>query len=122
MAVEVRKIKGEDNPADLFTKHLPCKDKYHSLVKLFGCECRDGRSLAAPLLRPLDAAVVGSVCAAEKLPHLHSPDDIEALFPRFEAPPDDGIIGDHGDWQAGGAANYESGSFVSNNPLGRVRE
>ena len=42
-AVEVRKIKGEENPADLFTKFLPSRDKIHQLVRLFGCEYRDGR-------------------------------------------------------------------------------
>ena len=53
-AVEVRKVKGEENPADLFTKHLPSKEKVHNLVKMFGCECREGRSAAAPLLRPME--------------------------------------------------------------------
>ena len=35
-AVEVRKVKGEENPADLFTEHLPSKEKVHNLVKMFG--------------------------------------------------------------------------------------
>ena len=34
-AIEVRKVKGEENPADLFTKHLPSQDNVHTLVKLF---------------------------------------------------------------------------------------
>ena len=53
-AIEVRKVKGEENPADLFTKHLPSRDKVHSLVRLFGCEYRDGRAASAPLLRKMD--------------------------------------------------------------------
>ena len=36
-AVEVRKVNGEENPADRFTKHLPSKEKVHNLVKMFGC-------------------------------------------------------------------------------------
>ena len=37
-AVAVRKVRGDVNPADLFTKHLPSKDKLHQLTSLFGCE------------------------------------------------------------------------------------
>jgi hypothetical protein len=85
-AVEVRKVKGEENPADLFTKYLPSKDKVHSLVNLFGCEYRDGRAESAPLLRPNDPQPVNSVDATVTLPHLHSEQDIEKLYPRFEAP------------------------------------
>ena len=51
-AVEVRKVAGEVNPADIFTKHLPRREKLHQLVRLFGCEYMDGRAAAAPLLRP----------------------------------------------------------------------
>ena len=38
-AIAVRKVAGEVNPADLFTKHLPSKDNLHHLTALFGCEC-----------------------------------------------------------------------------------
>ena len=51
-AIDVRKVKGDVNPADLFTKHLPCRDNIHQLVQLFGCEYKSGRSEAALLLRP----------------------------------------------------------------------
>ena len=44
-AIQVRKVRGDVNPADLFTKHLPSKDKIHQLVKLFGCEYRSGGRL-----------------------------------------------------------------------------
>ena len=54
-AIQVRKVRGDVNPADIFTKHLPSRDKVHQLVKLFGCEYRAGRSTAAPLLRPKDS-------------------------------------------------------------------
>ena len=85
--VEVRKIKGEENPADLFTKHLPSKEKVHSLVRLFGCDYRSGRAAAAPLLRPMDGSKsVNSIDSNLVLPHLHSPEDIERLFPVIEAP------------------------------------
>ena len=115
-AIEVRKVRGDVNPADLFTKHLPSKDKIHQLVKLFGCEYRSGRSEAAPLLRPQDTsggkggqpatghlptfviapAAVFTTSEGEEdhqiphdvntLPHMHSPEDMKRLFPILSAP------------------------------------
>ena len=115
-AIEVRKVRGDVNPADLFTKHLPSKDKIHQLVKLFGCEYRSGRSEAAPLLRPKDSsgdkggqsaagylptfmvapAAVFITDEGEEddqiphdmniLPHLHNTEDMKRLFPILSAP------------------------------------
>ena len=45
------KVKGDVNPADLFTKHLSSSDRVKMLVSLFGCEYRSGRATSAPLLR-----------------------------------------------------------------------
>ena len=56
--LEVRKIKGECNPADLYTKHLESKAKIEQLVGLFGGEFRGGRAEAAPQLRQDPATVV----------------------------------------------------------------
>ena len=50
-SIDLRKVKGEENPADLFTKHLTNQDKIKSLLDLFGCRYRDGRAAAAPILR-----------------------------------------------------------------------
>ena len=50
-SVELCKVRGDENPADLFTKHLTSRDKIHSLLDLFGCKYRGGRSVAAPVLR-----------------------------------------------------------------------
>ena len=44
-------MKGEVNPADLFTKHLPSRERVEKLIELFGCEYRGGRAESAPLLR-----------------------------------------------------------------------
>ena len=49
--IEVRKIKGTENPADLFTKHLPSEDKLKQLVGLFGCRFEEGRAVCAPKMR-----------------------------------------------------------------------
>ena len=54
-AIAVKKVRGEINPADLFTKHLASREKVHQLLGLFGCEYREGRAKSAPLLRPMDS-------------------------------------------------------------------
>jgi hypothetical protein len=43
-AIDLRKIRGDSNPADLFTKHLLGEDKVKSLVTLLDCEFRGGQS------------------------------------------------------------------------------
>ena len=50
-AIELRKVPGEANPADLFTKHLSSRDRIEQLVKLMNCEFRDGRAESAPQIR-----------------------------------------------------------------------
>jgi hypothetical protein len=50
-SIELRKVKGEENPADLFTKHLTSRDRIGCLLDLFGCRYREGRAAAAPVLR-----------------------------------------------------------------------
>ena len=130
-AIEVRKVRGDVNPADLFTKHLPSKDKIHQLVGLFGCEYRSGRSEAAPLLRPKDAsggqggqpatgylstfvvapAAVFVTAEGEEdrqtphdiniLPHMYGHEDMERLFPRLLAPEP---VPSSDDWEQAAAA------------------
>ena len=48
--LEVRKIVGGENPADLYTKHFESKAKMEQLGNLFGGEFRGGRAEAAPQL------------------------------------------------------------------------
>ena len=48
---ELRKVLGDKNPADIFTKHLESASKLNHLVELFNCEFRDGRPEAAPQLK-----------------------------------------------------------------------
>ena len=50
-ALEVQKVPGEENPADLFTKHLQSERKLQQRVKLFNCQFRGGRPSAAPALK-----------------------------------------------------------------------
>ena len=49
--IELRKVRGEVNPADLFTKHLTGSDRVESLLGLFGCHFSEGRAPNAPALR-----------------------------------------------------------------------
>ena len=98
------RVWGEVNPADLFTKHLPSREKVHQLLGLFGCEYREGRAAAAPLLRPHDVdgrqgghsaidmdlptcAVAESDVPHDvtRLPHKHSDNEISKLFPLITA-------------------------------------
>jgi len=49
--IVVRKVRGDDNVADLFTKHLTSRDRIAYLLRLLGCEYLDGRASCAPALR-----------------------------------------------------------------------
>ena len=49
--LELRKVRGEVNPADLFTKHLSSGDRITDLLRLLGCRFSGGRAAAAPLQR-----------------------------------------------------------------------
>ena len=104
-AITVKKVRGEVNPADLFTKHLPSREKVHQLLNLFGCEYREGRPSAAPLLRPhgpegrqggqsTEEPLPAYIAELEAqlhdiniLPHMHNRNDIEKLFPTIPAAP-----------------------------------
>ena len=72
-AIFVRKVRGEVNPADLFTKHLPRNDKVRQLLGLFECECRTGRAVSAPLLKPhgTDGRDGGHSAEGDPLPTLN---------------------------------------------------
>ncbi len=63
--IELRKIRREMNPADLFTKHLPGEDKVKSLVKLLSWECRGGCAATAPKLRHDGAGPTQELLAAD---------------------------------------------------------
>ncbi len=60
------KVRGEENPADLLTKHLSSKDKVRELLSMFGCEFRDGRPDAAPALRQGEGTTKGEMLVVEE--------------------------------------------------------
>ena len=49
--IDLRKVAGEVNPADLFTKHSLTRDRMKSLVSIFDCSFRGGRAESAPQTR-----------------------------------------------------------------------
>ena len=54
--VDLRKVAGEANPADLFTKHSLSRDRLMNLTALFDCEFRGGRAESAPQTRTAASA------------------------------------------------------------------
>ena len=66
-SLELRKVRGEVNPADLFTKHLPGEDKIKNLLGLFGCRFADGRAAEAPELRREKGQGYESILACDML-------------------------------------------------------
>ena len=49
--IDLRKVPGEDNPADLLTKHSLSRDRLEKLVELHGCGYLGGRAASAPKMR-----------------------------------------------------------------------
>ena len=88
---ELRKIAGEENPADLFTKHLESAAKLKQLIGLFNCEFAAGRAKSAPSLKRA-ATADGKPTASDseqavhltQLPHLMTSQAIEDNFPRVQ--------------------------------------
>ena len=72
-AIELRKVNGLVNPADLFTKHLKSRDRINQVVELFNCEYRDGRAMTAPELRKTKTTAVDS---GSKQAEIHLNDDV----------------------------------------------
>jgi hypothetical protein len=91
--VTLRKVAGEDNPADVFTKHLPTSEKLGSIMKLFDCKFLGGRAEAAPQLRREERPRTEMKDIDEEhgeinvLPHLHG-GDLDQLYPQLEAADD----------------------------------
>ena len=49
--VDLRKVDGDVNPADLLTKHSLSRERLLKLVELFNCKYTGGRAVSAPQLR-----------------------------------------------------------------------
>ena len=54
--LELFKVLGTENPADLFTKHVESAKKLEDMMRLFNCRFEAGRPAAAPQLKKGTAA------------------------------------------------------------------
>ena len=95
--IDLRKIDGERNLADLLTKHSLTREKLMKLVSLFDCEFRGGRADSAPQIRAgsgvkitmADADTMKVEDDETVIPHLRYRDEeMDRLYPRLEAPED----------------------------------
>ena len=117
--VDLRKVLGEQNPADLLTKHSISRQRLSDLVSLYGCRYLGGRAESAPLTRKgasgkvtmADAErMIGNATgddAAPVMPHLDlGQDELDAQYPPLQAPAEqhlEDLQDDHNDcvYQAG---------------------
>ena len=56
--VDLKKVLGEENPADLLTKHSISRHRLESLVTLSGCKYIGGRAESAPTVREGTSGIV----------------------------------------------------------------
>ncbi len=109
--LELRKVDGERNPADLLTKHSLSRKRTEMLVDIFGCQYLDGRAESAPQLRRGDMMRTTMAQASEDLgavqsgddegtqewpqpvmPHLaYSLDEMNTRHPRLHAPEEENL-------------------------------
>ncbi len=102
--VEIRKVAGLVNPADLLTKFSLSKERISELIRLLGCYFGEGRPSQAPALREgqvqrltmaeaeqqgLTAAITEAELAMPIMPHVSlSREQLDALYPAMVAPPE----------------------------------
>jgi len=100
--VEIRKVAGLVNPADLLTKFSLSKERISELVRLLGCYFGEGRPEQAPALREgqghrftmadaekdgLTAAITEAELSMPIMPHNSlTSEQLDLLYPAMEAP------------------------------------
>ena len=104
--IDLRKVLGEENPADLLTKHSLTKARLLKLVELHGCRYRGGRAESAPQLRKGDSEKFRMADAqlnvdladepAPFMPHLeYSREELDQRHPKLEAPDEELLDSSH---------------------------
>jgi len=93
--VDLRKVAGEVNPADLFTKHSLTRERLMGLAKLFEMEYRGGRAAPAPKTRVTagtkatlgeGVSAVGETHDGPIMPHrLYGEEELARRYPPLEA-------------------------------------
>ena len=69
--IELKKVLGEENPADILTKHSLSKERLDKLVVLFDCQFKGCRAETAPQTR---TGVSDKKTTAQADAHIHSVD------------------------------------------------
>jgi hypothetical protein len=97
--IDLRKISGETNPADLMTKHLASRERLNALVRTAGCVFRSGRADSAPQTRTTKGgkATMAEAHAMELtegienlpvMPHIQYPETMDTVHPPLTVPKD----------------------------------
>ena len=93
--MQLLKIAGESNPADLFTKHSLTRERLIKLTRMFDCQYIPGRAASAPQMRTgcADRVTMAEANAVDELnldlPHLRlSRWQLEQAHPRLRLPAD----------------------------------
>ena len=89
-SLELRKVRGEVNPADLFTKHLTSGDRVKSLLSLLGSRFAGGRAVEAPELRKTEGQGQKGLLACEMVYAVQG-DTVEQDGYRYPAVEVDGV-------------------------------
>ena len=92
--IDLRKVLGEANPADLFTKHSLSRERLKMLTGIFDCKFMGGRPDAAPQLRevPSNKLTMADTCATEvevkavMLHFGHSKEELDRRYPGIPVP------------------------------------
>ena len=95
--VDLRKVAGEGNPADIFTKHAFTRERLRKLVDLFDCAYMTGRAESAPQTRTstgnrttiAEANAVSQEEPDPVMPHKSTPaNSLDTEYPPLEVPAD----------------------------------
>ena len=95
--IDLRKVDGEVDPADIFTKHALTRERLAKLVKLFDCVYMTGRAKSAPQTRTstsdrvtiAEANTVNYQELDPVMPHkLTTPDRLDVDYPPVTVPDD----------------------------------
>ena len=96
--IDLGKVDGEVNPADIFTKHALTRERLAKLVNLFDCVYMTGRAASAPQTRTTanERVTMAEANAANYdeldpvMPRkLATPDRLDADYPPITVPDDD---------------------------------
>jgi hypothetical protein len=86
----LRKVLGDENPADVFTKHIVGSEKLGALMRLYDCKYMSGRAESAPQLRTEQRGKSELRDAEEGelnmlMPHAFTGRDLENRYPKATA-------------------------------------